>query len=266
MSDLTVDAGAKRTPLLISFWLNPRQTIERIVADRPHHLVLPLITLGGAASAANLLAGYGVGSEIVGWRILLACVVGAGIFAVFNLYVLAVVIGWIGRKMGGVASNDAVRAVFAWGMLPSILGLAVILSMAAGWRIIAPGSEPRLLSSLFDLVNGVCGLWGVVVTLLMLSRVERFGFWRTIVAYLVGSLALAAGLALMVRTFPVSAVQPAGVVHGADLAAGRLCLRGEIPLWLHPFFAAVLAAAVFGAHLRLRSRARRCDRFPPAKG
>ncbi len=35
----------------------------------------------------------------------------------------------------------------------------------------------------------------------MLSRVERFGFWRTIVAYLVGSLALAAGLALMVRTF-----------------------------------------------------------------
>jgi hypothetical protein len=67
-----------------------------------------------------------------------------------------------------VASNDAVRAVFAWGMLPSILGLAVILSMAAGWRIIAPGSEPRLLSSLFDLVNGACGLWGVVVTFLML--------------------------------------------------------------------------------------------------
>jgi hypothetical protein len=49
MSDLPVDAGAKRTPPLISFWLNPRQTIERIVADRPHHLVLPLITLGGAA-------------------------------------------------------------------------------------------------------------------------------------------------------------------------------------------------------------------------
>jgi len=157
--------------------------------------------LGGAASAANLLAGYGVGSEIVGWRILLACVVGAGIFAVFNLYVLAVVIGWIGRKMGGVASNDAVRAVFAWGMLPSILGLAVILSMAAGCRIFAPGAEPKLLSSLFDLVNGVCGLWGVVVTLLMLSRVERFGFWRTIIAYATGTLVLAAGLALMVRTF-----------------------------------------------------------------
>ena len=201
MPDLPVDAGAKRTPPLISFWLNPRQTIERIVADRPPHLVLPLITLGGAASAANLLAGYGVGSEIVSWRTLLICVVGAGIFAVFNLYVLAVVVGWVGRKMGGVASNDAVRAVFAWGMLPSIVGLAVVLLIAAGWRIFAPGAEPKLLSSLFDLANGVCGLWGLVVTLMMLARVERFGFWRTIATYTVGTLALAAGVALMVRTF-----------------------------------------------------------------
>jgi hypothetical protein len=93
MSDLPVDAGAGRTPPLISFWLKPRQTIERIVADRPRYLVLPLITLGGAASAANMLAGYGLGSEIVGWRVLLICVVGAGIFAVFNFYVLAVITG-----------------------------------------------------------------------------------------------------------------------------------------------------------------------------
>src|SRR5689334_2774724 len=123
MSDLPIDAGAPRTSPLISFWLSPRQTIERLVAERPRHLVLPLIMLGGVASAGNLLAGYGVGSEIVSWRILLICVVGAGIFTVFNLYILALAIGWIGRKMGGVASNDAMRAVLAWGMLPSILGL-----------------------------------------------------------------------------------------------------------------------------------------------
>jgi signal peptidase I len=86
-------------------------------------------------------------------------------------------------------------------MLPSILGFAVVLSIAAGWRIFVPGAEPRLLSSLFDLVNGACGLWGLVVTLMMLSRVEGFGFWRTIVTYFVGTLVLAAGLALMVRTF-----------------------------------------------------------------
>jgi hypothetical protein len=85
MSDLPIDAGAKRTSPLISFWLSPRQTIELLVAERPRHLVLPLITLGGAASAANLLAGYGAGSDIVGWRTLLACAVGAGLFA-FSIF------------------------------------------------------------------------------------------------------------------------------------------------------------------------------------
>ena len=208
----------------------------------------------------------GRAASIVGWRTLLACVVGAGIFAIFNLYVLAVVTGWIGRKMGGVASNDAVRAVFAWGMLPSILGTCGRSVDCRRLAHIRAGAEPRLLSSLFDLVNGVCGLWGLVVTLadavagraVRLLADDRDLFCRHAGA--------GGGPGAHGADFPVSAVQPAGGVHVADLAAGRPCLRGEIPLWLHPLFAAVLAAAVFGAHLRLRSRARRCDRLPPAKG
>jgi signal peptidase I len=201
MSDFPVDTDAPRTPPLISVWFSPRQTIERIVAERPRYLVLPLVMLGGAASVANMLIGYGAGGEIIGWRMLLACIVGGAAFAVFNLYVLAVFTGWIGRKMGGVASNDAVRAVFAWGTLPNILGLAVILAAAVVRRILGSGEEPQGLSSLFDIIGGLCGLWSLVVTLLMLARVERFGFWRTIVAYLAGTLVVAAGLALLVRTF-----------------------------------------------------------------
>ena len=201
MSDMSVDAGAQRTSPLISFWLSPRQTIERVVAERPRYLVLPLITVGGAASAASLFTGYGVGSDIISWRILLACVVGAAIFAVFNLYMVAAVTGWLGRKFGGTASNEAVRAVIAWGALPNILGLAVVLSIAAIVRISGMETNSRLLPSLFDIVHGVCGLWGMIVTVLMLSRVERFGFWRAVAAYGIGALVLSAGLAVAIRTF-----------------------------------------------------------------
>jgi len=252
MSDLPVDAGAERTSPLISFWLKPRQTIERLLAERPRHLVLPLITLGGAASSANMLTGYDIGTEIVSWRTLLTCAVGAGIFAVFNLYVLAVITGWVGRKIGGVASNDAVRAVFAWGMLPSILGLAVVLSVAAGWRIVAPGVEPRLLSSLFNLVYGVCGLWALVVTLLMLSRVERFGFWRTIVTYFVGTLALAAGLALMVRTFLFQSFSLPAASMAPTLLPGDYVFAAKYPYgytrYSLPFSPPLFLGRIFGAN------------------
>src|SRR5262245_4679253 len=105
---MSVDTHGQRTPPLISVWFSPRQTIERIVAERPRYLLLPLVMLGGAASVVNMLVGYGAGGELIGWQTLLACVVGGAIYAVFNLYVLAIFTGWIARKMGGVASNDEV--------------------------------------------------------------------------------------------------------------------------------------------------------------
>lgn len=171
------------------------------MADRPRYLVLPLATLGGTASAANLLTGFGTGGEIVGWHTLLICVAGGVVYSIFNLYIVAFLIGWVGRKIGGVASNVAVRAVLAWGMLPSILGLALVLAIAAGWRVVAPGAEPKWLPRALDIVSGVSGLWSFVVVLLMLARVERFGFWRTVTAYVIGALLVSAGLALFVRTF-----------------------------------------------------------------
>jgi signal peptidase I len=203
MSDMPFDAEARQTSPFISIWWRPRQTIERIVAGRPGHLVLPLAALSGAASAVGMLTTYGAGSKLTDWRALLACVVGGGILGIVNLYVLAAVTGWLARKMGGQASAAAVRAVFAWGALPSILGIAVILSIAAGWRILADGAgaEPRSLAILGDYVIGACGLWSMVLTMLMLSRVERFGFWRAIAAYAAGALLLSTILALIVRTF-----------------------------------------------------------------
>jgi signal peptidase I len=46
----------------------------------------------------------------------------------------------------------------------------------------------------------VCGVWSFVVLLLMLSRVEQFGFWRTITAYVLFLLLPFLG-ALLIRTF-----------------------------------------------------------------
>ena len=87
--------------------------------------------------------------------------------------------------------------------MPNILGLAIVLSIAAGWRILAGGvsAEPRPLAILGDYASGACGLWAIVLTMLMLSRVERFGFWRTIAAYAAGAVLPSAALALIVRTF-----------------------------------------------------------------
>jgi signal peptidase I len=200
MSDASSEAIVRPTPTLISVWLAPRQTIERIVAEWPHHLVLPLAVLGGAAAAAGALINSGVGSALLDWRVWLACVPIGAVIGIANLYINAVIVAWLARRLGGQASTAAVRAVFAWGALPIIFGQLVILAIVAGLLASGASAASRLLIPWLPIVNGIFGLWSVVITLLMLSRVERFGFWRTMASYWCSALLLAALLALFVRT------------------------------------------------------------------
>jgi len=203
MSGVPSDAEPRRASPLISVWLRPRQTIERIVAERPRHLVLPLAALGGAAGAATALVTLGIGRDLVGWRALLACIFGGTFLGIFNLYIFAVVAGWVGRMIGGRASMTAVRAAYAWSTPPAVLGFVIVLAVLGGLHVFGDGgiTAPPSLSPMLRFVQGIFGLWSVVVTLLMLARVEGFGFWRTILIYSVGSLLLPAGLALAIRTF-----------------------------------------------------------------
>jgi hypothetical protein len=110
MSDLPDDADAQRPSPLTSFWLSPRPTIERIVAERPGYMLGPLIVIGGAAAAvANMMTANGAGSEIFDWRNLLGCLVAGSIGAAFVIYVIAAFTGWIARKMG--ARHRTMRSV-----------------------------------------------------------------------------------------------------------------------------------------------------------
>lgn len=252
MSDMPFDRDARQTSPFISIWWRPRQTIERIVASRPGYLVLPLAALGGAASAVGMLTSYGVGGGLIDWRVLLACVAGGGILGIVNLYFLAAVTGWLGRKMGGEASAAAVRTVFAWGALPGILGVAVMLSIAMGWRLFADGAGPRSLTILGDYASGICGLWSIILTMLMLSRVERFGFWRTIAAYAAGALLLSSVLALIVRTFLFQPFNiPAGSMVPTLLVGDRFFTSKYAYGYTHyslPFSPPVFSGRIFGSN------------------
>jgi signal peptidase I len=197
---MTSIAEAGSSSPWMTIWLSPRQTIERIVAEWPHYLVLPLAVLGGVAAAAGALINLGIGSVLQDWRVWLACVPIGAIIGIANLHINAVFAAWLARRMGGQASTDAVRAVFAWGVLPTILGLLVVLAVAAGSLASGAGVASPLLIPWLRIVNVIFGLWSVVITLLMFSRVERFGFWRTMVSYWCGALLLAVSLAVFVRT------------------------------------------------------------------
>ena len=180
-----------------TIWLRPRQTIERIVATRPTYLVLPLAMLGMVAGFYTQLAGLGLAGGLGDWRLALGFVAASAVFGLIWLFPSALVLSWVCRLLGGEASARQLRAVIAWSTVPAILGAVVVLVILV---LKAAGSSSPVIDASLPWLGAAFGLWTAIVFMLMLGRVERFGFWRTLFAYLLNSVLLAFLIAFSIRT------------------------------------------------------------------
>lgn len=156
----------------VSIWLSPRRTIDRIAAQ-PRQPVWPLAGLGALSGFFGQLVSSGFAGLLLDWRLLLVMTFAGAIIGIGWFYLAAWVYGWIAGLLGGRASAHEVRAAFAWSGVPVIVGFAVVVALFTA------GAPSLPLAG----VVAICGVWSFVVLLGMLSRVERFGLWRAIVAY-----------------------------------------------------------------------------------
>jgi signal peptidase I len=190
----TVETGSPSP--WVTLWLSPRQTIERIVATQPSYMVLPLAIVGMIANFYVELVSFSLADAFDDWRLWLGLVLAGGIFGVLWLYLSSLILTLVGMLLGGEATARQLRAVIAWSMAPVVLGALVgVLALRASGPAVAASGALSWLAVVF-------GLWSAVVFMLMLSRVERFGFLRTILAWffnLLLSLLVALLLSLPIR-------------------------------------------------------------------
>jgi signal peptidase I len=182
-----------RSPWL-TLWLSPRQTIEGIVATRPRHLVLLLAILGAVAGLYGEFIAFDAEGLLTDWRFALGFLAICVIAGPLWLYVSALILNWISRLLGGQAPPLALRAVIAWSALPSIVGFFLVL--AAGQVASGPTSTHKML----PILVGAFGLWSAVVFMLMLARVQHFGFWQTLETYVLNAALVSFLLAVTIRT------------------------------------------------------------------
>ena len=179
-----------RSPWL-TVWLSPRQTIEHLVANRPTYLVWLLAVLGTVASLYNQITVVVGTTYLFGWQLALSLVLFGALAGTVWLYLAGLTLSWIGGLLGGAAPALHMRAAFAWSWWPTILGFVAIVAIEATHAITA---------DVVPLLVAATSLWSLIVFLLMLGRVEHFGFWRTILTYLF-NLVLGLAIALFIPSF-----------------------------------------------------------------
>ena len=146
----------------LSVWFNPRQTIERRVAANPRRFVLLLAPLGTIAALIPWLIRFRSATELIDWRNLAIVAIVGSAYGLVSLYINGLLYRWSGRILGGRASSVEVRAAFAWGSMPNIIGLAISLFALTSLKL-AGASDSTSYAPIVALqvITGVlgCGRW-----------------------------------------------------------------------------------------------------------
>jgi len=240
----------------LSVWLRPRATIDAVLTNDPRRHVLLLAALFWIATLALRLIEIGWGVLLLDWRVVVCLVIGGAAWGVVALYVFGLLLRWTGLLLRGGASQVELRAVLAWGFVPVILSLAIVL-VAVALLVVAQVLRQHPSATLTigaEVFASVLGLWSVVVTMLMLGRVQGFGFWRTLANYVFAVLIGGLLIAFLIRTF---LFQPFSIPSGSNeptLLPGDYIFAAKYPYGFSryslPFSLPLFSGRIFGAEPR----------------
>jgi signal peptidase I len=187
---LAADGEPKRSPWL-SVWLSPGDTIERVLATEPKRNLWVLAAISAASLVIMTLVGEGLTTALLDWRLLTGVGVIAVAIGIVGLYLNGLFFSWSGRILGGRALPAQMRAVFAWGMAPLCVTLVIYLATITCLRLFA-GRDPNNATSAavvtgLSVIGVVTYIWLIIAMLIMLKRVQGFGWWRAIFNFAIGS-------------------------------------------------------------------------------
>jgi signal peptidase I len=206
----------------LSVWLKPGNTIELILAEHPRRGVWLLAVLVGISGIVGQLVSAGWATQLLGWREIVGITLLGALFGIIGLYLYGLCFRWSGRMFGGPVPAADLRPLAAWGSFPNVASLVICLAVLI-WLKFFGGTvsavKPETLVITMQAIATVLSFWSLILFLLMIARVQRFGFWRTIGSSAIGFLLLLLLLCAIVVPFRTFLFQPFNTPSGSQKPA-----------------------------------------------
>ena len=184
-----------------SIWLKPRATIRQIVDTNPERNVVALAAAAGVLQTLLNAVSENYGDQLGLIPILLFALVLAPIFGVIMLYVVAVLLRWTGRWLGGVGTLRDLRAAIAWGSAPTVMGgVGMLVALLVAGHDLFSTVQPWLarnptlmmIAGVGLMVQGVTAVWSFFTGIKCVAEVQEFSAWKALGNYVLVILILLA--------------------------------------------------------------------------
>ncbi len=183
----------------LALWFRPRAAIDAVLAGNYGATSLAIVVAVALFSAL---------AAVPGAPTLLAPAIGRHTMALVVAFVLALIglaivsyylNGWIlnaiAYVLGGRGTAAAARAAVAWSSVPVLAASLLALAIA----VVAASRDGGLAAA--AVAQGVASLWSLGLIVAMFGRVQAFGWLRSVVTLVIGSLLPALVVALVIRSF-----------------------------------------------------------------
>jgi len=178
--------------LLQTIWLQPNNTLLYIVYRQPNKMVTLLLILGGAISGLNnSMDGESFFDQSAYLKLGVALIAGSIFGAVGNM-ILAAILAWCGRLIGGKGRYHHVLPAVAWSLVPVIAQIIPIcltlgyfgFDAAIGYIDLSATSSQIIFYGLLFL-EFCLTVWSLVIMVTGLSVAHRFSIGKAILNLLI---------------------------------------------------------------------------------
>jgi len=197
-----------------SIWTRPRATIRQIVDTDPKYMVIPLGAAAGIAQALGEISDRPQNDELP-LQMIMAIAIGVGaVLGLAGLFVGGWVIRWTASWLGGVGTSLQTRAAWAWGQVPVVATIPIMLTLIALFGLdvfnnYSPETELQAQLWPLILVGGglvvVLSVWSVFTLLKCVAEVHQFSSWRSLGAFFLASLVVFAVVFVPIILFGIVA-------------------------------------------------------------
>lgn len=177
-----------------SILLQPRSTIQHIVDTNPTYLVLALFALTGAAISISAASTEGWGYDMsLLWVFLIIIAIGP-LLCILAMYLMSALTRWTGKWLGGKATQEQIRAAYAWSSIPIIATIALFVPLFMFYGADLFNYQHTVFSEPYSIVpvqtgivfgivavaEVVLNVWSFVIGLHCLGQVQGFSAWRAL--------------------------------------------------------------------------------------